>query len=64
MFRDGSDSLQEGIDGTEEGVRQPRKICSCCAVEGVTETGLEVVRCLECVRAHMPQFQSMSGQAG
>ena len=64
LFRDGSDRLQEGIDGTEAGVKQPRKICSCCAVEGVTETGLEVVRCLECVRAHMPQLQGMSGQAG
>lgn len=63
LFRDGSDRLQEGIDGTEAGVKQSRKICSCCAVEGVTETGLEVVRCLECVRARMPQFQGMSGQA-
>ncbi|KAL2869405.1 uncharacterized protein BJX67DRAFT_330691 [Aspergillus lucknowensis] len=28
----------------------PRRVCSCCAVEGVTEAGLEVVRCIACVR--------------
>ncbi|KAJ5159248.1 uncharacterized protein N7500_008899 [Penicillium coprophilum] len=27
-----------------------RKICSGCAVEEVTETGAEIVRCLDCVR--------------
>ncbi|KAJ5186041.1 hypothetical protein N7472_010881 [Penicillium cf. griseofulvum] len=27
-----------------------RKICSSCAVEEVTETGAEIVRCLDCVR--------------
>lgn len=27
-----------------------RKICSSCAVEGITETGAEIVRCLDCVR--------------
>lgn len=27
-----------------------RKICSRCAVEGVTDTGVEVVRCLDCVQ--------------
>ncbi|KAL4733698.1 hypothetical protein BDV11DRAFT_210013 [Aspergillus similis] len=27
-----------------------RKVCSCCAVEGVTDTGMEVVRCLACIR--------------
>ncbi|KAL2819884.1 hypothetical protein BDW59DRAFT_120244 [Aspergillus cavernicola] len=30
--------------------RRPRRICSCCAAEGVTETGIEVVRCLACIR--------------
>ncbi|KAJ5162482.1 hypothetical protein N7492_007874 [Penicillium capsulatum] len=29
-----------------------RKICSSCAVEGITETGTETVRCLDCVRGH------------
>lgn len=29
-----------------------RKICSSCAVEGLTETGTETVRCLDCVRSH------------
>lgn len=27
-----------------------RKICSRCAVEGITDTGVEVVRCLDCAR--------------
>jgi hypothetical protein len=27
-----------------------RKICSGCAVEEVTDTGAEIVRCLDCVR--------------
>ncbi|KAL1994685.1 hypothetical protein VTN49DRAFT_2155 [Thermomyces lanuginosus] len=30
--------------------RRRRKICSCCAVEGLTESGEEVVWCVECVR--------------
>ncbi|OQD68744.1 hypothetical protein PENDEC_c031G04353 [Penicillium decumbens] len=29
-----------------------RKICSSCAVEGITETGMEIVKCLDCVRGH------------
>ncbi|KAJ5909195.1 hypothetical protein N7495_001877 [Penicillium taxi] len=29
-----------------------RKICSSCAVEGITETGTETVRCLDCVRGN------------
>jgi hypothetical protein len=29
-----------------------RKICSSCAVEDVTETGAEIVRCLDCVQGH------------
>ncbi|KAK2759024.1 hypothetical protein FQN54_003123 [Arachnomyces sp. PD_36] len=28
-----------------------RKVCSGCAVEGLTETGREVVRCFDCVRS-------------
>ncbi|KAL4993558.1 hypothetical protein BDV10DRAFT_178883 [Aspergillus recurvatus] len=27
-----------------------RMVCSSCAVEGVTDTGMEVVRCLACIR--------------
>ncbi|KAJ5226604.1 uncharacterized protein N7469_006610 [Penicillium citrinum] len=27
-----------------------RKICSSCAVEGISDTGVEIVRCLDCVR--------------
>lgn len=38
-------------DDTFDGSETPRrKICSGCAVEGVTETGAEIVRCLDCVR--------------
>lgn len=62
LFRDGSDRLQEGIDGNETGLRQPRKICSSCAVEGVTDMGMEVVRCLDCVRGHLTQWPP--GQSG
>ncbi|PTU23753.1 hypothetical protein P175DRAFT_04511 [Aspergillus ochraceoroseus IBT 24754] len=43
------DRRQEGTDQSElQTLRQSRKICSSCAVEGITETGLEVVRCLDC----------------
>ncbi|KAK4866295.1 hypothetical protein LT330_008636 [Penicillium expansum] len=34
----------------ERSVCQKRKVCSRCAVEEVTETGAEIVRCLDCVR--------------
>ncbi|KAJ5808956.1 hypothetical protein N7474_010225 [Penicillium riverlandense] len=34
----------------EGGSTIQRKICSSCAVEGLTEAGVETVRCLECVR--------------
>lgn len=34
-----------------------RKICSCCAVEGLTETGDEIVWCLECVRGRYPSWE-------
>ncbi|KAJ5684831.1 uncharacterized protein N7477_001176 [Penicillium maclennaniae] len=40
-------SQEEDFDGR-------RKICSSCAVEGITETGTEIVRCLDCVRGHTP----------
>lgn len=59
LFKDCSDRIQQDINGPETEARQPRKICSCCAVEGVTETGVEVVRCLDCVRAHLPQWQAI-----
>lgn len=62
VFKDRSDRVQESIDGHETEARQARKVCSCCAVEGATEMGVEVVRCLDCVRAHLPQWQA-SGQA-
>lgn len=32
--------------------RPRRKVCSSCAVEGVTESGVEIVRCLNCVGGH------------
>ncbi|KAJ5329034.1 hypothetical protein N7452_009424 [Penicillium brevicompactum] len=33
-----------------------RKICSACAVEDITQTGAEIVRCLDCVRGWDPQW--------
>ncbi|KAJ5772786.1 hypothetical protein N7457_007682 [Penicillium paradoxum] len=40
-----------GNDDAYDGHETPRrKICSSCAVEDVTETGAEIVRCLDCVR--------------
>lgn len=63
LFKDRSDRVQEDINGPETEARQARKICSGCAVEGVTEMGVEVVRCLDCVRAHLPQWQC-PGQPG
>lgn len=53
LLRDGSDRLQEEINGDDTETRHARKICSCCAVEGVTEAGVEVVQCLDCVRAQL-----------
>ncbi|KAJ5212729.1 uncharacterized protein N7498_004375 [Penicillium cinerascens] len=37
-----------------------RKICSSCAVEGITETGTEIVRCLDCVRGHAAPWSAAS----
>ncbi|KAJ5086274.1 hypothetical protein NUU61_007581 [Penicillium alfredii] len=41
-----------------------RKICSSCAVEGVTETGVEIVRCLDCVRGHSTPWSASSLASG
>ncbi|PWY66342.1 hypothetical protein BO70DRAFT_366547 [Aspergillus heteromorphus CBS 117.55] len=43
-------NLQLDFNDNRSHPKQPRKICSTCAVEGVTESGTEVIRCLECVR--------------
>lgn len=45
-------------DGKER--RQKRVVCSLCAVEGMTDTGKEVVRCLDCVRTHISQWPTIS----
>ncbi|PLB36726.1 uncharacterized protein BDW47DRAFT_107995 [Aspergillus candidus] len=42
--------------------KRPRTICSCCAVEGVTETGMEVVKCLECVQNHIIRSSQTNGR--
>jgi hypothetical protein len=39
------------------GILRQRKICSCCAVEGLTETGEEIVWCLDCVRGRHPSWE-------
>ncbi|EPS31917.1 hypothetical protein POX_d05899 [Penicillium oxalicum] len=36
-------------DMGDEKMTRKRKVCSRCAVEGLSETGLEIVRCLDCV---------------
>ncbi|EKV11580.1 cytochrome c1 heme precursor protein [Penicillium digitatum] len=41
-------SNDDGSYDTSEAPR--RKICSSCAVEEITETGAEIVRCVDCVR--------------
>ncbi|BDD59105.1 hypothetical protein MAP00_004343 [Monascus purpureus] len=50
---------QECLSEDGLGCRQKRKVCSWCAVEGVTDTGLEVVRCLDCVRDQLSQWQGV-----
>lgn len=59
FLKGGSDRLQEEINGDDSEARQTRKICSCCAVEGVTDTGLEMVQCLDCVRGQLSHWQGM-----
>ncbi|KAL4867866.1 hypothetical protein BDV12DRAFT_170727 [Aspergillus spectabilis] len=48
-WRDTFDSLPMNTDRGTLPAMRPRRICSCCAVEGITETGMEVVRCLACI---------------
>ncbi|KAL3456668.1 hypothetical protein BJX64DRAFT_281158 [Aspergillus heterothallicus] len=36
--------------GSNLHIVQPRRVCSCCVVEGITETGIEVVRCIACIK--------------
>ncbi|KAB8227820.1 hypothetical protein BDV23DRAFT_165254 [Aspergillus alliaceus] len=60
LFRGASEQLQEETGDSRSLTRQSRKICSYCSVEGVTETGLEVVRCLVCVRNHLSHWQPNS----
>lgn len=38
--------------GTLDGTDSRRKICSSCAVEGISDIGTEIVQCLDCVRGH------------
>lgn len=46
-------SRPHGHDDYDRGaIARCRNICSSCAIESVTETGVEIVRCLECVRSH------------
>ncbi|PLB48574.1 hypothetical protein P170DRAFT_411517 [Aspergillus steynii IBT 23096] len=52
VLRDSTAMMHEDTNGNKPRSSQPRKICSRCAVENVTETGREVVRCLDCVRGY------------
>ena len=51
--------FQESTNGDGMQTERARKVCSACAVEGVTEAGMEVARCLECVRGFEPQWQAV-----
>lgn len=45
--------MRDNEDGKDSSISpriRQRKICSCCAVEGLTDTGQEIVWCLDCVR--------------
>lgn len=54
-----SDGLQQSPMGNDRPPGHTRMVCSCCAVEGVTGEGLEVVRCLDCVRNHISHWQTV-----
>lgn len=41
-----------------------RKICSSCAIEGITETDTEIVRCFDCVREHSTPWSAGSMASG
>ncbi|KAJ5915279.1 hypothetical protein N7454_011033 [Penicillium verhagenii] len=55
----GSDEIH---DSKVQGSR--RKICSSCAVEGVTDIGTEIVQCLDCVRDVSAAWPGSSVGAG
>ena len=44
--------LMEEIDSQQRTHQEPRKVCSKCAVEGVTDQGHDLVWCFECFRQH------------
>ncbi|KAJ5248632.1 hypothetical protein N7468_000083 [Penicillium chermesinum] len=48
----GPDLYSPNEDIDPENPRIRRKICSRCAVEGLSENGTEIVRCMDCVRGH------------
>lgn len=52
LLRDPSNDVHEDTHSQTPTFNHPRKICSRCAVENVTESGIEVVRCLDCLRGH------------
>ncbi|KAI9370970.1 hypothetical protein BJX61DRAFT_56253 [Aspergillus egyptiacus] len=45
-------SCQPGVNRAALHSGRTKKICSSCAVEGITETGMNVIRCLACVRQY------------
>ncbi|CAK38448.1 uncharacterized protein BO96DRAFT_470622 [Aspergillus niger CBS 101883] len=59
LLRTPTSGLQERPDDDEWQTERARKVCSACAVEGVTESGKEVIRCLECVRGLQSQWQAL-----
>lgn len=59
LLRTPTSGCQERPDDDEWQAERARKVCSACAVEGVTESGKEVIRCLECVQGLQSQWQAL-----
>ena len=47
-----TDLYSPNEDFDPEHPRIRRKICSRCAVEGISDSGVEIVRCMDCVQGH------------
>ncbi|OJI89242.1 hypothetical protein ABZX51_010211 [Aspergillus tubingensis] len=59
LLRTPTSGCQGRPDDDEWQAERARKVCSACAVEGVTESGKEVIRCLECVQGLQSQWQAL-----
>ncbi|OJJ65950.1 hypothetical protein ASPBRDRAFT_164326 [Aspergillus brasiliensis CBS 101740] len=59
LLRTPTSSLQERPDDDEWQTERARKVCSACAIEGIADSGKEVIRCLECVRGLQSQWRAL-----